>query len=90
MIYFELCILGNKDGRDELIGSLRLKVKDAVRNERIRDSWALQQTQKGDIQMTLDWIPISLDDIDENLDQPGDQKEIEALKKKKEEEEKRR
>ena len=46
---------------DECIGTLRLKVKDVVHNERIRDSWALQETQKGDIQMTLDWNPIELD-----------------------------
>ena len=73
-----------------MIGSLRIKVKDVVRNERIRDSWALQETQKGDIQLTLDWIPISLASIDETLEEPGDQFEVERLRKKQEEEEERR
>lgn len=60
-----------------------------MRNERIKDSWALQQTQKGDIQLTMDWIPVSLMELDEELDDPGDQKEIKAMRKKEEEEERR-
>jgi hypothetical protein len=78
-------VTGHRD-HNECIGTLRLKVKEVVRNERIRDSWALQDTQKGDIQLSLDWLPVNLDNV-EALAEPGDQKEV---KKHREEQEKER
>lgn len=59
-----------------------------VRNERIKDSWALLETQKGDIHMTLDWRPIVVDANAELLE-AGDQREVEQERKHKEAEEKR-
>lgn len=35
------------------IGTLRLPVAEVVRNGKIRDTWALQDTQKGDIALSL-------------------------------------
>ena len=54
----------------EKIGSLRLKVEEVVKNRRILDTWALQETQKGDISLKLDWLPVSLQ-ADTGLAQPG-------------------
>jgi hypothetical protein len=45
-----------KTGRKETkqkIGSVRLPVAEVVRNGKIRDTWALQDTQKGDIALSL-------------------------------------
>ena len=59
-----------------------------VRNERLKDTWALQETQKGDIHMTLDWRPITLEDTGE-LREAGDQREVQQAQKEQEEEENR-
>ena len=45
-----------KTGRKETkqkIGSVRLPVAEVVRNGKIRDTWALQDTQKGDVALSL-------------------------------------
>ena len=46
----------------EKIGVLRLRVDEIARNRRIKDEWALQETQKGDITLQLEWWPVALDD----------------------------
>ena len=48
----------------EKIGVLRLRVDEIARNRRIKDEWALQETQKGDITLQLEWWPGALDDDD--------------------------
>lgn len=48
----------------EKIGVLRLRVDEIARNRRIKDEWALQETQKGDITLQLEWFPVALDDDD--------------------------
>jgi hypothetical protein len=48
----------------EKIGVLRLRVDEIARNRRIKDEWALQETQKGDITLQLEWWPVALDDDD--------------------------
>lgn len=79
---------GKPANADEMIGSLKIKIPDVVRNDRLRDTFALQETQKGDIQLTLDWHPISVTDMS-GLEQTGDQKEVERFKKQQEEEKRR-
>lgn len=46
----------------EKIGVLRLRVDEIARNRRIKDEWALQETQKGDITLQLEWFPVAVDD----------------------------
>lgn len=46
----------------EKIGVLRLRVDEIARNRRIKDEWALQETQKGDIMLQLEWFPVAVDD----------------------------
>ncbi|KAK9787262.1 hypothetical protein WJX73_001203 [Symbiochloris irregularis] len=48
--------------KEEHIGELRIKVQDVVRNERLRDTWALQGVQRGDIDLMLDWTAVVLDE----------------------------
>lgn len=50
-----------KREKEEMIGNLRLKVADVVRNQRLRDTWALGEVQRGDIDLILDWTPVVLD-----------------------------
>ena len=45
-----------------MIGTLHINVADVVRNQRLRDQWALQEVQRGDIDLILDWTPVVLDD----------------------------
>ena len=47
---------------NEKIGVLRLRVDEIARNRRIKDEWALQETQKGDITLQLEWFPVAVDD----------------------------
>ena len=49
----------------EKIGVLRLRVHEIARNRRIKDEWALQETQKGDITLQLEWWPVALDSDEE-------------------------
>lgn len=53
-----------KRSMTEKIGVLRLRVDEIARNRRIKDEWALQETQKGDITLQLEWWPVALDDDD--------------------------
>ena len=86
-----LCFLipaGKPSNADEMIGALKINIADVVRNDRLRDTFALQETQKGDIQLTLDWHPIKVGDMS-SLEQTGDQKEVERSKKQQEEDKQR-
>ena len=79
---------GKPTNADEMIGSLKINISDVARNDRLRDTFALQETQKGDIQLTLDWHPIEVGDMS-SLEQTGDQKEVERFKKQQDEDKKR-
>ena len=57
----------------EKIGSLRLRVEEVARNRRIKDEWALQETQKGDITLAMEWFPVEVDG-------PGGGEGMEAVK----------
>ena len=52
-------LTGRKETRQS-IGRVRIEVADVARNERIKDSWALQETQSGDITLVLSWQPVQL------------------------------
>ncbi|KAK9915888.1 hypothetical protein WJX75_005707 [Coccomyxa subellipsoidea] len=53
-------LTGRKETKQK-IGTLRLNIAEVVRNGKIRDSWALQDTQQGDIMLALTWTSIQLD-----------------------------
>jgi len=44
-----------KRGDDKSIGVIRIPVADLVRNVRLKDTWALQEVQQGEIELTLTW-----------------------------------
>ncbi len=46
--------------KDKRIGKLRINVRDVVRNLRLRDTFALQESQQGEIALTLEWLPIAV------------------------------
>ena len=52
--------VGKKPVRDRPIGHFNLDLIEVVRNRRIRDTWALQDTQKGEIELVLEWTPVEL------------------------------
>ena len=54
--------VAGKRQKEEMIGNVKLKVEHVVRNQRIRDQWALQEVQRGDIDLILEWTPVVLDD----------------------------
>jgi len=76
-------ITGKSVNADEMIGSLKIGVPSVVRNDRLCDFWALQDTQKGTIMLELDWSAIKVAGI-EGLEQTGDQKEVARLKEEQE------
>jgi hypothetical protein len=42
---------------DRKLGYVRLHVDEVARNKKVKDTWALRETQKGDIEMTLQVAP---------------------------------
>ncbi|KAK9809105.1 hypothetical protein WJX72_009433 [[Myrmecia] bisecta] len=52
---------GKKPGGKQRLGSLLLDVADAVRNQRLHDTWALEDAQAGEVELTLQWTPIEME-----------------------------
>ncbi len=50
------------EGRKKL-GFIKLDVADVVENKRLSDTWALMDSQQGEIQMKLEWMPLELENI---------------------------
>lgn len=54
-----------QDGSRKSLGKLRIPVPDVVRNRRIKDVWALQETQQGEIALTLEWKSLAFNEVEE-------------------------
>ncbi|CAL8470422.1 g9964 [Coccomyxa elongata] len=67
-------LTGRKETKQK-IGNLRLNISEVVRNGKLRDSWALQDTQQGDITMALTWTSIQLDAESDIKAEPSDDKD---------------
>jgi hypothetical protein len=60
-------LVGKKPQNKKKLGTVRIPIKDVVRNKKIRDVWALQDAELGEVHLKLEWIPIELDAEDERL-----------------------
>mmetsp|Transcript_9432 Transcript_9432/g.22710 ORF Transcript_9432/g.22710 Transcript_9432/m.22710 type:complete len:583 (-) Transcript_9432:189-1937(-) len=60
----------DKNGDKKSLGKLRIPVPDVVRNLRIKDVWALQETQQGEIALTLEWKALAFGDKEEHAGEP--------------------
>ena len=36
---------------------------DVVANKRLSDTWALMDSEQGEIQLKLEWLPVQLEDL---------------------------
>lgn len=52
--------LGRKE--DELLGKVRVAVKDVVKPGRLKDAFPLQEAEQGDMHLTLTWQGVERDD----------------------------
>lgn len=50
------------EGRKKL-GFIKIDVADVVENRRLTDTWALMDSQQGEIQLKLEWMPLQLADV---------------------------
>mmetsp|Transcript_21148 Transcript_21148/g.58683 ORF Transcript_21148/g.58683 Transcript_21148/m.58683 type:complete len:654 (+) Transcript_21148:121-2082(+) len=57
----------DKNGDKKSLGKLRIPVPDVVRNLRIKDVWALQETQQGEIALTLEWKSLAFREAPEDV-----------------------
>ncbi|EIE27098.1 hypothetical protein COCSUDRAFT_45729 [Coccomyxa subellipsoidea C-169] len=64
-------LTGRKETKQK-IATLRLNIAEVVRNGKIRDSWALQDTQQGDITLALTWTSVQLDAESDIKAEPND------------------
>lgn len=49
-----------KSAKDNSVGKVQISVRDVVRNGRLKDVWALQEVQQGEIALTLTWTPVEM------------------------------
>ena len=45
------------------LGTLRIDVADVVRNKKLSDTWPLQETETGELQLKLEWLALEVDDV---------------------------
>eukprot|EP00803_Ostreobium_quekettii_P010414 evm.model.scf_2737EXC.1 EVM.evm.TU.scf_2737EXC.1 scf_2737EXC:263-9582(+) len=53
-----LKIAKKAEDKNKAIGKVLIPVKDVVRNGRLKDVWALQEVQQGEIALTLTWTSV--------------------------------
>ena len=59
-----LCILpAGKRPEKIKLGTLRIDVADVVRNKKLSDTWPLQETETGELQLKLEWLAVEVDDV---------------------------
>ncbi|KAL3130563.1 hypothetical protein ABBQ38_008369 [Trebouxia sp. C0009 RCD-2024] len=56
-------LLGKKPEGRKRLGFIKIDVADVVENRRITDTWALMDSQQGEIQLKLEWMPLQLADV---------------------------
>ena len=54
---------GKKPQGKRRLGFIKIDVADVVENRRITDTWALMDSQQGEIQMKLEWMPLQLEKL---------------------------
>ena len=63
MIWFLAAAAGKKPQGQRRLGFFKVDVADVVANKRLSDTWALMDSQQGEIQLKLEWLPVQLEDI---------------------------
>lgn len=56
-------LLGKKPQGKRRLGFIKIDVADVVENRRITDTWALMDSQQGEIQMKLEWMPLQMESL---------------------------
>lgn len=60
------CVLlfaGKKPQGKRRLGFFKVDVADVVANKRLSDTWALMDSEQGEIQLKLEWLPVQLEDL---------------------------
>ena len=58
-----LGITGKKPEGRKKLGFVKIDVADVVENRRITDTWSLMDSEQGEIQLKLEWMPLQLADV---------------------------
>ena len=45
------------------LGLLRIDIEDVVRNKKLSDTWPLQETETGELQLKLEWLAVEVDNV---------------------------
>lgn len=54
-------VAGKGSFGDQMLGKLRILVKDVAANARLKDRWVLQEVQSGEIELCLEWSTVVFD-----------------------------
>ena len=56
-------VTGKKPEGRKRLGFIKIDVADVVKNRRITDTWTLMDSQQGEIQLKLEWMPLQLAEV---------------------------
>lgn len=56
-------LLGKKPEGKKQLGFIKIDVADVVENKVLMDTWALMDSQQGEIQMKLEWMPVQVENL---------------------------
>lgn len=56
-------VTGKKPEGRKRLGFIKIDVADIVENRRITDTWSLMDSQQGEIQLKLEWMPLQLAEV---------------------------
>ncbi|DBA90530.1 TPA: hypothetical protein ACH3X1_003782 [Trebouxia sp. C0004] len=56
-------LLGKKPEGKKRLGFIKIDVADVVENRHLLDTWPLMDSQQGEIEMKLEWMPLQLENI---------------------------
>ena len=56
-------LAGKKPQGKRRLGFFKVDVADVVANKRLSDTWALMDSEQGEIQLKLEWLPVQLEDL---------------------------
>ena len=59
----DLGIAGKKPEGRKRLGFIKVDVADVVENRRITDTWSLMDSEQGEIQLKLEWMPLQLAEV---------------------------
>ena len=54
---------GKKPEGRKRLGFIKVDVGDVVENRRITDTWSLMDSEQGEIQLKLEWMPLQLAEV---------------------------